>query len=97
MLASLVDPGSAEFGPTRTLPSGIVCGSVNARNRMGGYAGRSPWYFDPRTGTAYVIPAAQNAFGQAWDARQFQRLGCPSGLEHWLSNRELMKLVDEKP
>lgn len=95
VLADLVDPASADFGPSSVLPSGIVCGSVNARNRMGGYAGRSAWYYDPRRASVYVVKPGQNAYGEAWDAKVFRQVGCPSGLEHWLSDAPLMKIVDE--
>jgi hypothetical protein len=56
----LVDPDSAKFdgeyvsdhyyiGDTR-FDKQAVCGFVNARNKMGGYAGRSPYMYDEANG-----------------------------------------------
>ena len=44
LLATLYDPGSAQIVYASTTPK-AVCGAVNARNRMGGYAGRAPFIF----------------------------------------------------
>lgn len=41
---SLVDPESAKFRNVRTVGD-AVCGEVNARNRMGGYGGFSPFVY----------------------------------------------------
>lgn len=41
MRGMLVEPGSAQFSNVRYMPStGAVCGFVNGRNRLGGYAGK---------------------------------------------------------
>lgn len=58
--AKLNDPGSAEFrGDTVYEVDGstIVCGEVNARNRMGGYAGFEPYIV--RAGIATIGDSAQ--------------------------------------
>lgn len=47
--ATLVDPQSAQFSDWQFFPvSKAVCGRVNAKNRMGGYAGRSFFAFKDR-------------------------------------------------
>ena len=43
----LIDPDSAKFSEIRaSIDRGeiAVCGSVNAKNRMGGYTGKAPFY-----------------------------------------------------
>jgi hypothetical protein len=42
----LVNPWSARFRGVRVMPSGAVCGEVNARNRSGGYGGFTPFAVD---------------------------------------------------
>ena len=49
VLAMLKDPDSAEFRHVRyygdwTISGGNLCGEVNARNAMGGYAGYAKFY-----------------------------------------------------
>jgi len=52
--STLIDPESARFGPYRAArvrksdgsTETIVCGYVNSRNRMGGYAGNTPYIAD---------------------------------------------------
>lgn len=41
VLKKLTDPDSAKFGKIVYRPSGVVCGFVNAKNVMGGYAGET--------------------------------------------------------
>lgn len=51
--AALIDPESAQFDDvTAGKEAGIVCGLVNAKNRMGGYIGRMPFY--TRNGVVYM-------------------------------------------
>jgi hypothetical protein len=56
MRASLFDPTSATFEDLRVVKHDqdrrIVCGSVNAKNRLGGYVGRRPFLYN---GYAAVI------------------------------------------
>jgi hypothetical protein len=40
----LVDPDSRKVEFTRNPGGGAVCGLINSKNRMGGYAGRGPFY-----------------------------------------------------
>lgn len=52
--ARMFDPYSAQFENITlgaTAKGGpVVCGTVNAKNRMGGYVGRRPfWYIDDQT------------------------------------------------
>lgn len=46
---SLRDPGSAKFGRVWVGRNGAACGTVSARNPMGGMSGQQPW----------VIPAGK--------------------------------------
>ncbi len=39
----LNDPDSAEFRDERKMSDGTICGEVNAKNRMGGYVGFTPY------------------------------------------------------
>ena len=59
MLSELNDPGSAEFRSEVLLSpwavsGSILCGEVNAKNRMGGYAGFSEFYVDTMGGEPIV-------------------------------------------
>jgi hypothetical protein len=84
VVARLKDPESARFGRLTVNSSGVVCGSVNARNSMGGYTGEMAFWYVPATGETYVIDPAQDGWGRAYDARLFRKKGCPSGLESML-------------
>lgn len=85
VLARMRDPGSAQFGDVALNDKGIVCGSVNAHNGFGGYAGAQAFWFDPKTAEVYLATEAQDAWGKQYDAKVFQKKGCPSGLERMLN------------
>jgi hypothetical protein len=53
----LFDPESAQFSELFKSPSdnGAICGLVNAKNRMGGYAGRAPFYYSTLTDYAAIV------------------------------------------
>lgn len=56
--AKLNDPGSAQFADVRTVAKDgrqVVCGKVNAKNRMGGYDGPKPFLFDPAISQGAII------------------------------------------
>lgn len=56
--AMLKDPGSARFNgdhQAETKIGAVVCGTVNARTPMGGYAGASPYLFKDVTGVAAIL------------------------------------------
>lgn len=61
VLAHLRDPGSAMFGGMATLRPGITCGTVNATNAYGGYAGETLFLanFIPGTRRAYGVIIAE--------------------------------------
>ena len=42
--STLIDPGSRQIEYISTPFGGLVCGYVNAKNRLGGYTGRHPFY-----------------------------------------------------
>jgi len=44
----LVDPDSAEFRNMVSVSDGLVCGEVNSKNRMGGYAGYEKLIYERR-------------------------------------------------
>jgi hypothetical protein len=51
----LVDPSSAQFESVHENPkNGAVCGLVNAKNRMGGYVGASPFVYEKSSGATLV-------------------------------------------
>jgi hypothetical protein len=51
----LVDPSSAQFESVRENPkTGAVCGFVNAKNRMGGYVGATPFVYEASSGATLV-------------------------------------------
>lgn len=52
----LLDPYSAVIENVRLVPSAkgssVICGTINAKNRMGGYVGRQPFlYIDGQSGS----------------------------------------------
>ncbi|MGP1275294.1 MAG: hypothetical protein ACQRW7_07750 [Caulobacterales bacterium] len=52
---ALRDPSSAQFRNLRRLPSGGVCGEVNARNAYGAYGGYKGFYYSgSEYGPGYV-------------------------------------------
>ncbi|MGC5778672.1 hypothetical protein [Methylobacterium sp. NFXW15] len=46
----------ARVSGLRTGRGGVLCGSVDVRNRMGTYTGPRPFVFDPATGVAGRLP-----------------------------------------
>lgn len=57
-LSKLNDPDSAKFTDLRVVTADgrqIVCGRVNAKNRMGGYDGAKPFLFDPAIKQGAII------------------------------------------
>jgi hypothetical protein len=75
----LVDPESARFEDMAVNARGNVCGTVNARNSFGGYAGRTGFWYDPRSGEAAVAPVAVSGFGRMVAAHLFALKGCTVG------------------
>ncbi|MCW2200427.1 hypothetical protein M2227_002517 [Bradyrhizobium elkanii] len=62
---SLFDPYSAQYEDVREINTDVgamVCGLVNAKNRMGGYVGRKPFYYLALNGEAAVISNNSDAF-----------------------------------
>lgn len=78
VLAALKDPDSAHFGPLAPGKSGAVCGTVNARNSFGGYAGMRAFAWAP-DGRLRIYNPDQDWGGKGWDARAFAELGCSIG------------------
>lgn len=68
----LNDPDSAKF--TEVKPGagkGSYCGFVNAKNRMGGYVGATPFFYEKSTGLAGIVaPVADRDFRSMWLAIQ---------------------------
>lgn len=73
----LIDPDSAQFSGVRPgVKERDVCGFVNAKNRMGGFAGRSPFYYDGERDSATLVnPPKDSDFRHAW---VMLTLGTPS-------------------
>lgn len=64
----LNDPESARFSQLNSgKEKGDVCGLVNAKNRMGGYVGDTPFFFQKSTqNTALVKPLEDSDFRSLW-------------------------------
>lgn len=41
--SQMIDPDSAKFDNVEEKRSGLVCGNVNGKNRVGGYTGQQPF------------------------------------------------------
>ena len=59
--AALSDPGSAQFRNVRQMPNGAVCGQVNAKNRMGGFVGFSPFAVDRSLNVMHIHSSRNHA------------------------------------
>lgn len=58
----LNDPDSAQFsGLVAGKEKGDVCGYVNAKNRMGGYAGNAPFFYEQITDTVAIVKAPEDS------------------------------------
>lgn len=64
----LNDPGSAEFFDIVQNGSN-ACGLVNAKNRMGGYVGKTPFLYIGTTGTVAIVSSVEERdFHSLWMA-----------------------------
>lgn len=69
VLSALSDPGSAEFEAVIYNPKHDVgCGLVNARNRLGGMVGRTP-FMAFKDGEVRLAPALGEPGREAWMAQ----------------------------
>jgi hypothetical protein len=70
----LVDPDSAQFHDLRRAKRiggrEVICGEVNAKNKLGGYVGRQPFAYDPSIGVAVFLAA------DSWRSYQEYFLAC---------------------
>jgi hypothetical protein len=64
----LNDPGSATFTEVRPgAAKGNFCGLVNAKNRMGGYVGNTPFFYEKSTTTSAIVqPPRTEDFQMYW-------------------------------
>lgn len=64
----LNDPDSAKFSGERPgAKKGDLCGYVNAKNRMGGYVGDTPFVYEAATGMAFIVsPPRRSDFQSYW-------------------------------
>lgn len=64
----LNDPDSAQFSDmTPGKSDGDMCGYVNAKNRMGGYVGKTPFFFRKTMGTVAIVePLKESDFRMLW-------------------------------
>lgn len=64
----LNDPSSVQFFDLKRNASGKnVCGAFNAKNRMGGYVGRTPFFYEGLTATTAIVPPAEDSdFRAVW-------------------------------
>lgn len=73
----LNDPDSAKFSDVQPgALKGSFCGRVNAKNRMGGYVGNTPFFYERATATAAIVsPPTTNDFRSVWLAIETKSLG----------------------
>lgn len=66
--ALLNDPESAQFYDLKRNSTGKnVCGFFNAKNRMGGYVGRTPFMYEGLTQTTAIVqPVEDSDFRRLW-------------------------------
>lgn len=65
--AQLLDPQSAQFTDVRNgRQDGVVCGMVNAKNRMGGYVGPHPFIVAASGHGSSFTPPRDAAFRDFW-------------------------------
>lgn len=64
----LNDPESAQFTDLKNGKNkGDVCGMVNAKNRMGGYVGATPFFYEKATETSAIVKAPEDGdFRSLW-------------------------------
>jgi hypothetical protein len=60
--ASREAPESARFTEMQVTTAGNVCGYVNAKNKMGGYVGKTPFYYRANGEVAVVTPLEDSDF-----------------------------------
>ena len=69
----LIDPNSADFRNVFVSKSGVVCGEVNSKNRLGGYVGFRAFFYGAANKDAKIDPnenlssAEREMFGNATD------------------------------
>lgn len=68
----LNDPDSAKFSHlSNGVGKGDVCGLVNAKNRMGGYVGDTPFYYQKLTMMASMVkPPEERDFKSLWISKR---------------------------
>lgn len=73
---NLIDPDSAKFASVYKNPSsGSVCGLVNAKNRMGGYVGNTPFVYNELEGVTMVKePPTMDDFRRHFDNLEFSKV-----------------------
>lgn len=64
----LNDPDSAKFSEMQDGKNkGDVCGLVNAKNRMGGYVGNTPFFYQKSTSTTAIVKSPDDSdFRRLW-------------------------------
>ncbi|QIL72325.1 hypothetical protein G7048_19375 [Diaphorobacter sp. HDW4B] len=64
----LNDPDSAQFSEMRAgKDTGDVCGYVNAKNRMGGFVGNTPFFYQQSTDTVAIVKSPEDSdFRMLW-------------------------------
>lgn len=78
------DPGSAQFfslgyqkKSDGTLIKTSICGYVNAKNRLGGYTGIQPFFFDTNTQKATLLPDELKPTAMETFFEFVEAMGCP--------------------
>ncbi len=77
------DPESAKFyavnysEKNQLRDKSVMCGYVNGKNRMGGYIGIQPFFFNRDSGTATMLPPELKDTATDTFLRLVEALGCP--------------------
>ena len=92
VLAALKDPDSARFGEFRRGRPGFLCGTVNARNPLGGYTGPRAFFWSVDGVRIYQDPPDWT--DKAVEAEIFAQRGCSIGPDHGRA-LNVKRLLDE--
>jgi len=57
----LTDPGSVEFYDLKKSDRGNICGQFNAKNRIGGYVGKTHFYYQPHSETVAIVTGVDDS------------------------------------
>lgn len=82
----LVDPSSVQYRDVKAFSEGVVCGSMNSKNRMGGYVGFKPFIYNgDDLGQVHINAAlSQTALWCANDPKKRTTAKARLSNNHWI-------------